>query len=191
MNQSPDLPAVNSDGQGGLLGLTIDPAFAQNRMIYWVFSENVSGGSLTSVAKGKLSADEKKIENAVVIYRATPAFKNGMHYGGRIFFDRSGNIWVSTGERSDPKTRPQAQQLNSGYGKVIRITKEGKPVEEILFQEVKDPRFILTDIEMCRAWQCILLLAISGKVNSDLVVVMKLIYSTGQKLWMANYHLWN
>ena len=123
------LPDVNSNGQGGLLGLTLDPAFAQNRMVYWVFSENVSGGSLTSVAKGKLSADEKKIENAVVIYRATPAYKNGMHYGGRILFDRAGNIWVSTGERSDPKTRPQAQQLNSGYGKVIRITKEGKPVD--------------------------------------------------------------
>ena len=129
VNQSPDLPAVNSNGQGGLLGLTIDPAFSQNRMVYWVFSENVSGGSLTSVAKGKLSADEKNIENAVVIYRATPAYKNGMHYGGRILFDKSGNIWVSTGERSDPKTRPQAQQLNSGYGKVIRITKEGKAVD--------------------------------------------------------------
>ena len=122
------LPAVNSRGQGGLLGLTIDPAFAQNRMVYWVFSENTPGGSLTSVAKGRLSGDEKQIENATVIYRASPAYNGTLHYGGRILFDKAGNLVVSTGERSDLQTRPQAQQLNSALGKVVRITKDGKPV---------------------------------------------------------------
>lgn len=121
------LPAVSARGQGGLLGLAIDPAFAQNRMVYWVFSEPLAEGSLTSVAKGKLSADEKTIENATVIYRATPAYKGNLHYGGRILIDKSGNLIVSTGERSDLETRPQAQDLNSGLGKVIRITKDGKP----------------------------------------------------------------
>ena len=122
------LPAVNSRGQGGLLGLTVDPAFAQNRMVYWVFSENTPEGSLTSVAKGRLSGDEKQIENATVIYRATPAYNGTLHYGGRILFDKAGNLVVSTGERSDLQTRPQSQQLNSALGKVVRITKDGKPV---------------------------------------------------------------
>ena len=121
------LPAVNSGGQGGLLGVTVDPAFASNRMVYWVFSENTSGGTLTSVAKGSLSADEKKIENATVIYRATPAYNGTLHYGGRILFDKAGNLFVSTGERSDKVTRPQAQDLKSGLGKVVRITTDGKP----------------------------------------------------------------
>lgn len=121
------IPEVNSRGQGGLLGITIDPAFSQNRMVYWVFSENSSKGNLTAVAKGKLSADEKKIENATVIYRAEPAYNGTLHYGGRILFDKSGNLFVSTGERSDLQTRPQAQQLNSALGKVVRITKDGKP----------------------------------------------------------------
>ena len=121
------IPAVNPGGQGGLLGLTIDPAFAQNRMVYWCFSEKLPEGNLTAVAKGKLSADEKRIENATVIYRATPAYNGTLHYGGRILFDRSGNLFVSTGERSDLQTRPQAQQLNSALGKVLRITKDGQP----------------------------------------------------------------
>src|SRR5688500_6081394 len=121
------LPAVNAGGQGGLLGVTVYPAFNTNRMVYWVFSENVSGGSLTSVAKGKLSADEKTIENATVIYRATPAHNGTLHYGGRILFDKTGNLFVSTGERSDKVTRPQSQDLNSGLGKVVRITTDGKP----------------------------------------------------------------
>lgn len=122
------IPEVNFRGQGGLLGVTIDPAFAQNRMVYWVFSENTTGGNLTSVAKGKLSADEKKMENVTVIYRAEPAYSGTLHYGGRILFDKSGNLFVSTGERSDLQTRPQAQQLNSALGKIVRITKDGKPV---------------------------------------------------------------
>lgn len=122
------LPAVNSKGQGGLLGLTLDPNFEKNRMIYWAFSEEVSGGTHTSVAKGKLSADESKIEGATVIYRATPAHKGNLHYGGRVLFDKNGHLFVSTGERSDLVTRPQAQQLNSSLGKIIRISTDGKPV---------------------------------------------------------------
>ena len=121
------IPKVNPTGQGGLLGIRVDPAFETNRMVYWVFSEPLPEGNLTSVAKGKLSADEKKIEGATVIYRATPAYKGNLHYGGRIIIDKDGNLLVSTGERSDRVTRPQAQSLNSGLGKVIRITKEGKP----------------------------------------------------------------
>ena len=121
------LPQVNSKGQGGLLGLTIDPAFSTNRMVYWVFSEDVSGGNLTSVAKGKLSADEKKIEGSTVIYRATPAYNGNLHFGGRIVFDKDGNLFVSTGERSDKVTRPQSQDLKSGLGKVLHITTDGKP----------------------------------------------------------------
>lgn len=121
------IPKVNSDGQGGLLGLTVDPDFSTNRMVYWVFSEKRPDGNLTAVAKGKLSADEKKIEGATVIYRAMPAYDGDKHYGGRILVDKDGNLFVSTGERSDLETRPQAQFLNSALGKIVRINKDGKP----------------------------------------------------------------
>jgi glucose/arabinose dehydrogenase len=121
------LPAVNSGGQGGLLGLTTDPAFSKNRIVYWVFSEKTSIGNLTAVAKGTLSADEKKMENVSVIYRADPAHPSMGHYGGRILVDKTGNLLVTTGERSNLETRPQAQYLTSANGKVLRITKDGKP----------------------------------------------------------------
>jgi glucose/arabinose dehydrogenase len=121
------IPPVDAAGQGGLLGLTVDPDFSTNRMVYWVFSERLTDGNLTAVAKGTLSADEKRIENATVIYRATPAYNGDKHYGGRILVDRTGNLIISTGERSDLPTRPQAQDLNSGLGKIIRITKDGQP----------------------------------------------------------------
>jgi aldose sugar dehydrogenase len=121
------IPKVYASGQGGLLGLCLDPAFATNRMVYWAFSESLDGESLTSVAKGMLSADEKSFQNVSVIYRAKPAYKGGLHFGGRVLIGKDGNLYLSTGERSDKATRPQAQDLNSGLGKIIRITKDGQP----------------------------------------------------------------
>lgn len=134
------LPKVDSDGQGGLLGLTLDPDFASNRMVYWVFSEPVTGGNHTAVGKGKLSADEKTIEGATVIYQALPTYKGKLHYGGRIIFDKEGNLFVSTGERSDKETRPQAQHLNSALGKIVRITKDGKAASGNPFANNKDAK---------------------------------------------------
>lgn len=121
------VPPVNTGGQGGLLGICIDPDFKNNRMVYWAFSEPLAEGNVTSVAKGKLSSNEKDLENVTVIYRATPAYNGTLHYGGRVLFSKEGNLFLSTGERSDMTTRPQAQALNSGLGKIICITTDGKP----------------------------------------------------------------
>lgn len=133
-------PDVNSDRQGGLLGLALDPDFENNRTIFWTFSENTGKGNLTAVAKGQLSEDEKTIDNAQVIYRATPAHESALHYGSRILFDKKGNIIFSTGERSVLETRPQAQDLNSALGKVIRITPDGKPAPGNPFEDKENAR---------------------------------------------------
>lgn len=121
------IPAVNSANQGGLLGLCLDPQFASNRMVYWSFSETVAGGTITAIAKGRLADDEKKIENATVIYRTTPPYASDLHYGGRVIFDRDGNLYVSTGERSVLPTRPLAQSVEASLGKIVRITTDGQP----------------------------------------------------------------
>ncbi|RYY55141.1 MAG: PQQ-dependent sugar dehydrogenase, partial [Chitinophagaceae bacterium] len=42
------VPKVNPDNQGGLLGIAVDPAFTQNRMLYWVFSEKLPDGNITA-----------------------------------------------------------------------------------------------------------------------------------------------
>ena len=134
------IPKVDSRGQGGLQGLAIDPDFANNRTVYFVFSEPVSGGNLAALAKGTLSADDKKMENVQVIYRATPAYNGDKHYGGRVLVASDGNLIMSTGERSDLETRPQAQQLNSALGKILRLTKDGKPAPGNPFADKADAR---------------------------------------------------
>lgn len=122
------LPEVDDRRQGGLLDVAPAPDFETNRILYFTFAEKAPQGSLTAVGKGKLSADEAQIENFQVIYRAIPYYDNSMHFGSRIVFDKNGNLFVSTGERSDMETRPKAQILDNGYGKVIHITPGGEPV---------------------------------------------------------------
>lgn len=120
-------PEVDDRGQGGMLDVALDPAYSSNKMIYWSFSEKYENGNLMSVAKGKLNEATGKIENPVVIFRATPGLRSTLHYGSRLVFDKDGHLFVSTGERSVLEGRKQAQWLNSGLGKIFKITKDGKP----------------------------------------------------------------
>lgn len=119
------LPAVVAQGQGGLLDVAISPEFASDRMIYWTYAEQREGGSATSVARGRLSDDATGVDDVEVIFRATPDYDNNMHYGSVLAFDGQGRLYVTLGERSDLETRPQAQQLNSHNGKIVRINADG------------------------------------------------------------------
>ena len=120
-------PKVDNGGQGGMLDVALDPGFTKNKTIYWSFSEKNGDGNLMAVAKGQLNETSAKIDNPVVIFRATPALNSGLHFGSRLLFDKEGNLFVSTGERSILEGRAQAQLLQSGLGKIFKITKDGKP----------------------------------------------------------------
>ncbi len=122
------LPKVDPAGQGGLLDVTLAPDFVKSKMIYFAYAEPQAKGALLAIAKGKLSNNQTILENITVIYRATPAHTGKLQYGARIVFDKSGNLFVSTGERSDKDIRVQAQYLNSALGKILHLTPNGKAV---------------------------------------------------------------
>ncbi|WP_299700546.1 PQQ-dependent sugar dehydrogenase [uncultured Pontibacter sp.] len=120
------VPEVDSRGQGGLLDVALGPDFGSDRMLYWSYSEPRRGGNATSVARGKLSDDRSRLENVEVIFQALPTYNGTMHYGSRLAFGPDGMLYVTLGERSDKEIRPQAQQMNSHMGKLIRIAPDGK-----------------------------------------------------------------
>ena len=119
------VPPVFAEGQGGLLDAALSPGFETDRTIFWSFSEPRQGGNATSVARGVLSADRRRLEQVRVIFRALPAYEGNLHYGSRLAFGPDGMLYVTLGERSDVPMRPQAQQLNSHMGKILRITTDG------------------------------------------------------------------
>jgi glucose/arabinose dehydrogenase len=120
------LPPITARGQGGLLDVALSPNFVRDRTIFWSFSEQREGGSGTSVARGVLTPDRRNLEQVRVIFRAMPTYNNGLHFGSRLAFGPDGKLYITLGERFDKTTtRPQAQQLNSHLGKIIRINPDG------------------------------------------------------------------
>jgi glucose/arabinose dehydrogenase len=121
------LPAVDARGQGGLLDVALSPRFATDRTLYWTFTEPRADGNGTSVGRGVLSRDGSRLEQVRVILHTRPSYSNNMHFGSRLAFGTDGMLYVTMGERSDTVTRPQAQALNSHFGKTLRITPDGAP----------------------------------------------------------------
>ena len=131
-------PEVNNEDQGGLLDVATAPDFEDSRLVFMTFAQDIEGGTVTAVGKGVLSEDEASLEGFEVIFQATPAYEGTLHYGGRIIFDDDGNLFLTTGERSDDESRDRAQELDAYLGKVIHITQDGEPVESNPF--VKDEK---------------------------------------------------
>jgi len=119
------LPPVDARGQGGLLDVALSPAFATNNTIYWSFSEPRTGGNATSVGRGVLSADRRSVSAVRVIYQAKPTYDGDLHFGSRLAFGPDGMLYVTLGDRSDKPMRPQAQQLASDMGKILRLNADG------------------------------------------------------------------
>lgn len=122
------LPPVFARGQGGLLDVVLDPGFAKNSVIYWSFSEpRENNENNTAVARGKFVDDAAapRVEDVQVIYHQRPSMNSPLHFGSRLVFGRDGTLFVTQGDRSIIPGRMQAQKLDSGIGKLVRINTDG------------------------------------------------------------------
>lgn len=119
------VPPVDSAGQGGLMDVVLHPKFAQNRLVYFSFSEAGAGGKGVALARGRLDdSDTPSLSNVQVIFRATPYVEGNGHYSGRIAFASDGHLFFTNGDRQkfDPAQDPKAT-----LGKVLRLKDDGTP----------------------------------------------------------------
>ncbi len=118
------VPAVAARGQGGLLDVALDPAFATNRLVYLSYAEPADDGTAgTAVARGRLG--DAGLENVTVIYRQRPKVQSAAHFGSRLVFGRDGTLFITQGDRQAREYRGRAQDLTQGIGKIIRINPDG------------------------------------------------------------------
>src|SRR5690606_4460519 len=57
-----------------------------------------------------------------------------------LLFGPDGMLYMTLGERSDLATRPQAQQMDSHLGKLLRLTPDGAPAPDNPFTGQADTR---------------------------------------------------
>lgn len=112
---------VKAGGEGGLLGLAVDPEFATNGFIYtcyntasdirvvrWVFNDNETLGTRTDIITG------------------LPRNSSGRHSGCRLAFGPDKYLWVGTGDTAQDLTPQSPQDPKSLGGKILRVTRDGK-----------------------------------------------------------------
>lgn len=112
------LEDVQAQGEGGLLGLVLDPEFADTRFVYLYYTAAASGGSVNRVVRYREVAN--RLAERAVIFDNIPA--SAIHDGGRLRFGRDGLLYITAG---DAATTSLAQDLASLAGKILRVNRDG------------------------------------------------------------------
>ena len=104
------IPQAAPDGEGGLLGIAIDPSGA------WLYAY-VTTETDNRVIRVPLDDPSAAPEDIL-----TGIPKAGIHNGGRIAFGPDGDLYVATGDAGQPDL---AQDPASLAGKILRVDPEG------------------------------------------------------------------
>ncbi len=121
------LPAVRFKGQAGLLDIALDTDFVANHIIYFSYAEEREGGSGLALASATLVEDAgpARLEGVKVLFRQLPVFESDRQYGARIVLAADGKLFLALGERGVEGALGQAQDLDSHFGKIVRINRDG------------------------------------------------------------------
>lgn len=116
------IPGVVPGGEGGLLGLAVSPDYSSDGLLYAYFTSQADN----RIARFTLTRSEPggslELGPPQTVFTGIP--KASTHNGGRIRFGPDGNLYVGTG---DSQRRDQPQDPDALGGKILRITKDGRP----------------------------------------------------------------
>ncbi len=118
------VPPVFAIGQGGLLDVVLDRAYAQNQTIYFCYAEPVERGARTALARAKLiDGATPRLDDVKIIFRQEGPLSSSNHHGCRIVQTPDNNLFLTLGDHFGP--REEAQNLSNHLGKIIRIRPDG------------------------------------------------------------------
>ncbi|QDU70911.1 PQQ-dependent sugar dehydrogenase [Mucisphaera calidilacus] len=128
------LPDILAYGQGGLMDISLHPDFEQNRLLYFTYVSGVRKANRTTLTRGVLSRDLKRLDDVEVLFRVSQDKSGGQHFGSRLLWLSDGTLLMSVGDGGNPPTkvgghfsRLNAQVKTSHLGKTLRLTENGEP----------------------------------------------------------------
>lgn len=113
---------VKEIGEGGLLGIALDPNFPNSPYIYlyYTYEEEKLWNRVV-----RYKFENWSLVNQKILIDKIPAAT--LHNGGRIKFGPDGKLYITTG---DATQRDLAQDINSLAGKILRINPDGSIPED-------------------------------------------------------------
>jgi glucose/arabinose dehydrogenase len=122
------VPAVRTDGNGGLMDVALHPRFAENGLVYLTYTKPVDGGKGTpSLARGQLEGGALKDVRDLIV---PDAYEGNSGLNGRVTFGRDGMVYMSTGGN----IAKVAQDPRSLRGKILRVRDDGSVPDDNPFQ---------------------------------------------------------
>ncbi|MGI2261167.1 PQQ-dependent sugar dehydrogenase [Shewanella sp. GXUN23E] len=117
-----NVPQSWQRGDGGLLGLAVQPTRDADARVFIAFAgEQPDGSAATKVVSALLSNNE--LTSITQIFTAQPAYRGSKRFGGRMLLDGD-CLWLSVGDRGDSAS---AQDMTSHAGSILRLTVAGQP----------------------------------------------------------------
>jgi glucose/arabinose dehydrogenase len=113
------LPDVAAVGEGGLLGVTLDPNFAENHLVYLVYTARHPALGLGNRLVRFREVENRLGEPSVLL---DDIQGNNIHDGSRVRFGPDGQLYMTMGDAAMPSV---AQDLASFNGKILRLTDAG------------------------------------------------------------------
>jgi glucose/arabinose dehydrogenase len=112
---------VKPGGEGGMLGIAVDPNYASNRVIYTCYSSTALDNR---IVRWQVAANFSGLAGPVPIVTGMPYNNSstGRHSGCRLKIGPDGFLWAGTGDAAMCNT---AQSLGSLGGKVLRVDGNG------------------------------------------------------------------
>lgn len=131
-----EISDVYAVGEGGLMGLAVDPNFNDNRYIYTCFNSDMDGLDVR-VARWELSDDLASLKNRTDIITGAPSNTSGRHSGCRLAFGADDYLWIATGDAAQGENPQNPKSLG---GKILRVNRDGQPAESGNLGGDFDPR---------------------------------------------------
>lgn len=111
---------IHPGGEGGLLGIAVDPDVATNRFFYVYYTAQSDGKTINRVARWILSADGASASEESILVDNIEARR--FHNGGRLRIGPDGYLYIGTGDAGEPD---YSQDTARRAGKILRVALDG------------------------------------------------------------------
>jgi glucose/arabinose dehydrogenase len=139
------LPSILSHGQGGLMDVVLHPDFDRNQWVYLTFATGTPDANRTALARGRLEG--ARLQDVEVIFANADPKSGGQHFGSRLLWLPDKSLLMSMGDGGNPPVsfaggniRDQAQRLETHFGKMLRLTEDGRAHPDNPFTDQKGAR---------------------------------------------------